>query len=99
MAADQINTEELEIADELIAERRSEAPGDTPKDMTAWQRPITAAIDVLNYRAGQMIAVLMVPLIAAVVFEVISRNSFSILSNAGFEEFARSLGLGPTLWV
>ena len=99
MAADQVNIEELEIADELIAERRAEAPGETPKDMTAWQRPITAAIDVLNYRAGQMIAVLMVPLIAAVVFEVFSRNSFSILSNAGFEEFARSLGLGPTLWV
>jgi len=67
--------------------------------MTAWQRPITAAIDILNYRAGQIIALLLVPLIAVVVFEVISRNSFSILQNAGFEDLARSLNLGPTLWV
>ncbi|MEM7207201.1 MAG: TRAP transporter large permease subunit [Pseudomonadota bacterium] len=99
MAQDEVNPEELEIADELIAERRAESPGETPEDMTSWQRPITAAIDVLNYRAGQLIALLMVPLIAVVVLEVISRNSFAILQNAGFEEFARMLGLGPTLWV
>ena len=67
--------------------------------MTSWQRPITAAIDVINYRAGQIIALLMVPLIVVVVLEVISRNSFAILQNAGFEDLARTLGLGPTLWV
>ncbi|SPF77218.1 C4-dicarboxylate TRAP transporter large permease protein DctM [Aliiroseovarius pelagivivens] len=99
MAADEVNPEELEIADELIAERRAEAPGETPEDMTPWQRPITAAIDVINYRAGQLIALLMVPLIVVVVFEVFSRNSFAILQNAGFADFARSIGLGPTLWV
>ncbi len=97
MAADEPNPEDLEIADELIAERRAEAPGETPEDMTAWQRPITAAIDVINYRAGQIIALMMVPLIAIVVWEVFSRNSFIILQNAGFEDIARSLGLGPTL--
>lgn len=97
MAADEVNPDELEIADELIAERRAEAPGKTPEDMTAWQRPITAVIDLLNYRAGQLIALLMVPLIAVVVWEVFSRNSFIILQNAGYEDFARSIGLGPTL--
>ena len=97
--ADEPNPDDLEIADELIAERRSEAPGETPEDMTPWQRPITAAIDVLNYRAGQLISLLMVPLIAVVVYEVLSRNSFAILQDAGFEDLARSLGLGPTLWV
>ncbi|NRB01040.1 MAG: TRAP transporter large permease subunit, partial [Rhodobacteraceae bacterium] len=40
-----------------------------------------------------------IPLIAVVVYEVISRNSFAILQDAGFEDLARSLGLGPTLWV
>ena len=97
--ADEPNPADLEIADELIAERRSEAPGQTPEDMTPWQRPITAAIDVINYRAGQLIALMLVPLIAVVVYEVISRNSFSILQNAGYADLARSLGLGPTLWV
>lgn len=97
--ADEPNPADLEIADELIAERRSEAPGETPEDMTAWQRPITAVIDVINYRAGQIIALLMIPLIIVVVYEVFSRNSFAILQNAGYDELARSLGLGPTLWV
>ena len=97
MAADEPNPADLEIADELIAERRAEAPGETPEDMTAWQRPITAVIDVINYRAGQIIALMMVPLIAVVVWEVFSRNSFIILQDAGYEDFARSLGLGPTL--
>jgi len=99
MAEEEVNPEDLEIADELIAERRAEAPGETPEDMTPWQRPITAAIDVINYRAGQIIALLMVPLIAVVVLEVLSRNSFAILQNAGFEGLAQALGLGPTLWV
>ena len=99
MAADEPNAEELEIADELIAERRAEAPGETPADMTAWQRPITAFIDVLNYRAGQLIALLMVPLIAVVVYEVLSRNLDRILIDAGMGGLARALGLGPTLWV
>jgi len=97
--AEEPNPDDLEIADELIAERRAEAPGETPEDMTPWQRPITAAIDVLNFRVGQLFALLLVPLIAVVVFEVISRNSFTILQNAGFDDFARSLNLGPTLWV
>ncbi|OED37633.1 mannitol transporter [Chromatiales bacterium (ex Bugula neritina AB1)] len=97
--AEEPNPGDLEIADELIAERRAEAPGETPEDMTPWQRPITAAIDVINYRVGQIIALFLVPLIAVVVFEVISRNAFSILQNAGFEDLARSLNLGPTLWV
>ncbi|NNE80279.1 MAG: TRAP transporter large permease subunit [Silicimonas sp.] len=97
--ADEPNPDDLEIADELIAERRAEAPGETPEDMTAWQRPITAVIDVINYRAGQAIALLMVPLIVVVVFEVFSRNSFALFQNAGLEDLARSLGLGPTLWV
>lgn len=99
MSADEPNPAELEIADELIAERRAEAPGETPDDMTPWQRPITAAIDIINNRAGQLISLLLIPLIAVVVFEVISRNSFSILDDAGFGDFARSIGLGPTLWV
>jgi TRAP-type mannitol/chloroaromatic compound transport system permease large subunit/TRAP-type mannitol/chloroaromatic compound transport system permease small subunit len=99
MAVDEVNPEDLEIADELIAERRTEAPGETPEDMTSWQRPITAVIDVINYRVGQIIALLIVPLLVVVVIEVLSRNSFSILQNAGFEDLARTLGLGPTLWV
>ena len=46
--ADEVDPADLEIADELIAERRKEKPGETPADMTSWQRPITGSIDLLN---------------------------------------------------
>ena len=93
--AEEIAPEELEIADELIAERRTERPGETPEDMTPWQRPITGFIDLLNDWAGKLLCLLMVPLIGVVVFEVISRNAFGLWpAMAGMTRRARS-GLGP----
>ena len=43
---------DLEVADELIAERRHEKPEQTSEDMTPWQRPITGAIDLLKQLPG-----------------------------------------------
>ena len=90
---------ELDITDELIAERRAEAPGQTPEDMTPWQRPITAFIDVMNNWAGRIICLLLVPLIFIMVFEVASRTLFGTLTGWGMNDVAISLGLGPTLWA
>ena len=99
MAADEVDIENLEIADELIAERNAFEPGETPEDMTPWQRPITAFIDKLNHRVGQFIALLLVPLIAVVVWEVLLRNGYAILRDNGLLDLANTLGLGPTVWV
>jgi TRAP-type mannitol/chloroaromatic compound transport system permease large subunit/TRAP-type mannitol/chloroaromatic compound transport system permease small subunit len=89
---------ELDITDELIAERRAEEPGQTPEDMTPWQRPITAFIDVLNLWAGRIVCLLLIPLIAGTVFEVVSRKAFAVLTDYGYNEQAIAWGLGPTLW-
>ena len=97
--ADELDPGELDITDELIAERRAEEPGQTPHDMTPWQRPITAVIDVVNLWAGRIICFLMIPLILAIVFEVFSRNMFAILTQNGMNDIAISWGFGPTLWV
>ncbi|AKO96003.1 TRAP-type mannitol/chloroaromatic compound transport system, large permease component [Marinovum algicola DG 898] len=97
--AEEVLPEELDITDELIAERRAEEPGQTPEDMTPWQRPITATIDVINLWAGRLICVLMVPLILAIVYEVFSRNMFAVLTQNGMNEQAIAWGFGPTLWV
>lgn len=97
--ADDVKIEDLDITDELIAERANFKPGETPEDMTAWQRPIVATIDLINYRAGQLISLLMIPLIAVVVYEVLSRNLDKILSDAGFGAISAFFHLGPTLWV
>ena len=99
MAADDVDIDELDITDELIAERRAEEPGQTPDDMTPWQRPIVSFIDRLNLWAGRIICLLMVPLILAIVYEVFSRNMFAILTQNGMNDVAIAWGLGPTLWV
>ncbi len=90
---------DLEIADELIAERRAEEPGQTPEDMTPWQRPITAFIDVMNLWAGRLFCLLIIPLIFAAVYEVVSRTAFGMLVANDMADVAREWGLGPTLWV
>jgi TRAP-type mannitol/chloroaromatic compound transport system permease large subunit/TRAP-type mannitol/chloroaromatic compound transport system permease small subunit len=97
--AEEVIPDKLDITDELIAERRAEEPGQTPEDMTPWQRPITAFIDVLNNWAGKIICLLLVPLIFVMVFEVVSRTLFGTLTSWGMNDVAISLGLGPTLWA
>ena len=97
--AEEIEIGELDITDELIAERRAEEPGQTPEDMTPWQRPITAFIDVLNLWAGRLICLLIIPLMLAMVTEVISRSMFGVLASYDMADTARAFGFGPTLWV
>ena len=41
----------------------------------------------------------LVPLIGVVVFEVISRNAFAIMSSYGWDETARAIGIGPTVFA
>ena len=97
--ADDVEPGELDITDELIAERRAEEPGRTPEDMTPWQRPITASIDLLNLWAGRITCLLLAPLILVMVFEVVSRTLFGTLTGWGMNDVARAIGLGPTLWA
>ena len=67
--------QELEIADELIAERRSEV-GQTPNDMHPFMRSIIKYIDTINHWVGKVTCLLLVPVIAAMVFEVVARKLF-----------------------
>lgn len=97
--AEEVVPDDLEIADELIAERRTEKPGETPEDMTPWQRPITRWIDLINDWAGKILCLLMVPLIGVIVIEVFSRNAFGIMASNGWDDAARALGLGPTMFA
>ena len=87
--AEEVKPGELEVTDELIAERRAEKPGETPPDMTPWQRPIVATIDVINNWAGRIICLLLIPLIAVMVFEVASRKAFAMLAANGMDDVAR----------
>lgn len=96
--AEEVVPEGLDTTDESIAERRNEKAGYTPDDMTPWQRPITATIDIINEWAGRIICLLLIPLIFGTVFEVVSRKAFAVLTDYGMNETAIAWGLGPTLW-
>ena len=68
--------EKLEIADELIAERRSGKVGDTPEDMHPLMRLIVGNIDILNNWVGKLTCLMLVPVIFAMIYEVVARKVF-----------------------
>ena len=78
-----INPDDLEIADELIAERRSAAPGELPDDMPPWMAKTITIIDTISLWIGKTVCWLLVPLCLSMVYEVIARKFF----------------LAPTMWA
>ena len=68
--------EELDVTDELIAERHSAGPGELPGDMHSWMRRTCTVLDYLSLWVGRITALLLVPLMAAMVYEVVARKLF-----------------------
>ena len=75
--------EDLEIADELIAERRSGTPGQLPDDMPRWMAGAITWIDWFSLWVGRIVCWLTVPLFVAMVYEVVARYAF----------------VAPTMWA
>jgi TRAP-type mannitol/chloroaromatic compound transport system permease large subunit/TRAP-type mannitol/chloroaromatic compound transport system permease small subunit len=88
--ADEVKAEELDITDELIAERRAGAPGETPDDMTPWMRPVVAGIDLMNLWVGRVTCLMLIPIIIVMVWEVVSRKMF-LAPTAFSYEYSRML--------
>lgn len=76
MANTNNGTETLDITDELIAERHGKAPGDLPDDMSGWMRRIITFLDVTSLWIGRITCLLLVPLMLAMVYEVVARKLF-----------------------
>ncbi len=72
--AEDVDPNKLEIADELIAERRSADPGHLPDDMNPLHRNIIGFIDTFNDWVGKIVCWLLVPLCLAMVYEVVVRK-------------------------
>ena len=81
--AEEINPDELEIADELIAERRSADPGNLPDDMPTWVACLISWIDSTSMWVGKLICWFLVPMCLAMVYEVLARKFF----------------VAPTMWA
>ncbi len=73
----------LDISDELIAERRAKAPGDLPDDMPGWMRKTITWIDTFSLWVGLVVCWFTIPLMAAMVYEVTARYLF----------------VAPTMWA
>lgn len=81
--AEEIIPDELEIADELIAERRSADPGNLPDDMPPWVACLISWIDRTSMLVGKLVCWFLVPMCLAMVYEVIARKFF----------------IAPTMWA
>lgn len=73
---------ELDISDELIAERRSDSH-QLPPDMEPWMRGAITVIDTFSLWVGRLVCLLLIPMLASMVYEIIARKFF----------------VAPTLWA
>jgi len=66
----------LDISDEMIAERRS-GSGKMPDDMPKWMAASITKIDLFSKWVGNIVCWITIPLIFAMVFEVLARKLFT----------------------
>ncbi len=74
--ANEINISELDISDEMIAERRAGAPGDLPDDMPPGMARTITIIDTISLWSGRIFCWMLVPLMFGMVYEVFMRKVF-----------------------
>ncbi|MDA9071267.1 TRAP transporter small permease subunit [Candidatus Pelagibacter sp.] len=79
---EEIKPMKLDISDEMIAERRG-GSGPMPKDMPKWMALTITKIDYANKCIGNVVCWIIIPLIFAMVYEVLARKLFN----------------APTMWV
>jgi len=73
---DDVDISKLDISDEMIAERRSASPDSLPDDMPGWMRRTIFIIDTSSVWIGRVTCWLLVPLMLAMVYEVVARKLF-----------------------
>ena len=76
---------DLDTTDEMIAERRAGMPGDTPSDMHPLSRLIVGNIDLLNHWVGKITCLLLIPVMGAMVYEVVARKLFIAPTDWAFD--------------
>ena len=64
------------LTDEMIAGRRP-THHRLPPDMAGWMRGTIVVVDTFNYWVGRVVALLVVPLMAAMVYEVVARYAMT----------------------
>jgi len=70
-------TEPHNLTDEMIAGRRPDSHDHLPEDMPRWMSSSIVTIDTISLWTGRVVAWLTVPLMLAIVYEVLSRYLFT----------------------
>ena len=83
MSEEEVNPADLDISDEMIAERRGDPSGKMPDDMPGWMVKTITGIDTFSLWVGRTVCWLTVPLFCAMVYEVTARYVF----------------VAPTMWA
>ncbi len=65
------------LTDEMIAGRRPDSHGHLPDDMPRWMSTTIVAIDTFSLWVGRVVAWMTIPLMGAMVYEVIARYWFA----------------------
>ena len=78
----EIDLDKLEVGDELLAERRGGPDAQLPDDMHPAAKKAIRWIDTMNDWVGKLVCLMVVPIIFAMVYEVVARKLF----------------IAPTLW-
>jgi len=81
--AEEINPDDLEVGDELIAERKKLDLNNLPNDMPEWMAKTIRFIDTMSYWIGKTVCWLLIPMCLSMVYEVIARKFF----------------VAPTMWA
>ena len=84
MAEEEI-PENLDISDELIAERRGGDLSQLPDDMPGWMRKTIIFIDLSSQWAGRIFCWMLVPMMFAMVYEVVARKLFVAPTNWAYD--------------
>ncbi|MEN0087834.1 MAG: TRAP transporter small permease subunit [Pseudomonadota bacterium] len=78
-----LEAEAMVIGDELLAERKGGPDAQLPDDMHPLAKTCIRVIDTFNNWVGRIVCLLVVPIIAAMTYEVVARKLF----------------IAPTLWA
>jgi len=65
------------LTDEMIAGRRPDSHGHLPEDMPRWMSATIVAIDTFSLWVGRVVAWMTLPLMGAMIYEVVARYWFT----------------------
>ena len=72
----EVDITQLDITDEMIAERSVLDLNNLPDDMSLWMQKTIRFIDTLNSYVGRIASILLIPAAVAMVYEVVARKLF-----------------------